>query len=299
MCEKIGMVFDVQRFSVHDGPGIRTTFFLKGCPLKCKWCHNPEGLVNKSQLYFENEKCIMCGDCAKVCKNHSHNFTETDHEVDFSRCKLCEDCVHACPAKALSKMGDSKTPKEIIELALKDKAFYGQDGGITFSGGESTMQIDFLEECLKSAKEIGLNTAVDTCGFTTKENLLRIIPYTDLFLYDIKAFTDEIHIEATGVSNKIILENYHFLKENNAKVWVRIPVVNGYNAMVEEMTKIADFLKEHDLATQIELMPYHVLGSNKYEQLGLAKNCTKEQIVEKKAMDEIIRIFKERNLPIK
>lgn len=294
-----GVIFDIQRFSVHDGTGIRTTVFFKGCPLSCKWCHNPEGLTMKPQIYYEDEKCIHCGECVSSCKKNVHNVLEKKHTLDYNNCTLCGNCINECPTRALTQIGKEITVKEIIEIALKDKAFYGDEGGITFSGGECTMQIDFLLECLQTAKSVGLNTAVDTSGYVDKVKLKQIMPYTDLFLYDLKAYSEKIHIKATGVSNKKILENFIFLCQNKCNIWVRIPVVNGYNATIEEMTNIAEFLKGNNFLDHIELMPYHILGSNKYDNLGLLKNCDSSQIVEKDLMSNIINLFKEKELSVK
>lgn len=266
-----GILFDVQRFSVHDGPGIRTTFFLKGCPLRCKWCHNPEGMERRMQLRYEEESCIGCADCVSVCKNQVHTVSETAHQVDFGKCSLCGECVKACPSAALTVVGNRLTPQEVLSLALKDRAFYGEKGGVTFSGGEASQQWEFLCEALRLCKAENINTAVDTCGFMKEEVLAEIMKYCDLFLYDIKAVSPDIHKNGTGADNLQILNNFRYLLKNSARVWVRIPLIGGFNANCDEMEKIALFLSENRGAEQIELIPYHKLGRGKYSQIGLEK----------------------------
>lgn len=291
-----GMIFDIQRFSVHDGPGIRTTAFMKGCPLKCRWCHNPEGLYSKPQLQFIDEKCILCHNCTNVCENHSI-FGNT-HTVDFTKCHNCGKCVGVCPSKALLTIGRSITVDKLIKEALKDRDFYDDEGGITFSGGEATLQIEFLSEALKQCKANELNTAVDTSGFAPWESYTKIIPYTDIFLYDIKAVSEDIHINGTGVSNKIILENIKKLTGRNCRVWVRIPVVPGFNATIEEMTKIADFLSGINGIEQIELMPYHKLGRNKYYNIGYEYPFESTPAVSQDDMQSFMQLFVKRKLNV-
>lgn len=262
-----GIIYDIQGFSVHDGEGIRTTFFLKGCPLRCRWCHNPEGLKKELELQYIDEKCIACQKCKEDCG--CHGFTETAHSINRSECKKCFDCTKICPSKALNIIGQEYSSDEVLELAKKDIAFYGQSGGVTFSGGEATMQPQFLAECLKKCKEARLNTAVDTSGFCNFGVFEKIIPYADLFLYDIKAITKELHIAGTGVDNSGILDNFIKLQEKGCRIWVRIPVIPDFNADEAEIKKIADFLHEHNRFERLELMPYHILGANKYAQIGL------------------------------
>ncbi len=297
-----GTIFDIQRFSVHDGPGIRTTIFMKGCPLKCRWCHNPEGINGKLSLQYESQSCIMCGDCASICEHEVHIFENDIHRVNFSRCDIdsCCKCIDVCPSKSIKLMGRKVTSDEILKAVKRDINFYGDKGGVTFSGGECTMQPDFLKECLIKCKNAGINTAVDTCGFTKWEVFNDISEFTDIFLFDIKAVTDEIHVRGTGVSNKIILENYKKLVESGARIWIRIPVIGGYNANCGEIEKIAEFIKNQTkIPEQIELMPYHKLGSNKYEQLGMEYTCTEAQIVSKEDMNKYIKIFLDAGLPVK
>ena len=264
-----GIIFDIQRFSVHDGPGVRTTVFFKGCPLRCGWCHNPEGLEKRTQLQYRQERCIGCKACA-LCPRGVHTFSGGRHSVDFARCTGCGECGVVCPAKAVRLVGQNVSPGEILTEALRDRAFYGERGGVTFSGGECTMQPAFLLKVLSLCREAHLPTAVDTCGFMPPDVLDRVAERCDLMLYDIKAVSPDVHRAGTGVDNALILRNYQRLMARGCRVWVRIPVIGGFNASEEEMARIADFLRRNPGAEQIELMPYHRLGAGKYAPLGYA-----------------------------
>ncbi len=293
-----GLVFDIQRFSVHDGPGIRTTVFLKGCPLRCRWCHNPEGLKNKKQLQFIKELCIGCKKCETVCKNNVHTFVENVHHVDFSKCTQCFDCVSVCPSKALLTFGKEYTAPDLLKEIQKDCAFYGAEGGVTFSGGEALLQVDFIAEIAQLCKENGISTALDTCGALPTAYYEKVLPYIDIFLYDIKLATSEKHKQATGMDNALILQNFVWLNAHHARLWVRVPIINGYNQDEEEIEKIIQIIKGKQCVEQVTLIPYHKLGSNKYEQLGEKAQCDQSQIVKKEDMARIISQFRNHNLPL-
>lgn len=249
--------FDIQRNSFVDGPGIRTTVFFKGCNLKCAWCHNPESQSAKPQMMFYKDKCTGCGKCKSVCPYH------------LEQCELCGKCTLYCPVDARMVCGKEHTVDEVLKEVLKDKAFYETSGGgVTFSGGECMLQIDFLAEILKKCKENGIHTAVDTAGHIPFESFEKILPYTDLFLYDIKIFDSQKHKQYVGVSNELILENLKKLFERKAKLWIRVPVIPDVNDSIEEIQKIKDFLKTIGTAEKIELLPYHAMGENKYRAIG-------------------------------
>ena len=241
-------VFSIQRNSLVDGPGIRTTVFFKGCNLKCKWCHNPESQSPEKEILFYKNKCNGCGRC-KGLTSEDKNF------ICFNGAK--EIC------------GKEYTAHELLAEIIKDKVFYDTSGGgVTFSGGECMLQIDFLEEILKMCKDASIHTAVDTAGNLPWEYFERIIPYTDLFLYDIKAVSEDLHIEGTGFSNKAICSNLKRLSYNNAEIIIRIPMVPEFNATPEELGKIADFL--HNIKYKdVELLPYHRMSEHKYEALNM------------------------------
>lgn len=273
-----GMIFDIQRSSVVDGPGIRTTVFLKGCNLKCKWCHNPESQSFKQQMMFYRDKCTGCGKCKEVCPNH------------MEKCDFCGKCVLYCPHDARQLCGKEYSCDEVIKEVIKDKIFYeNSGGGVTFSGGECMMQIDFLEEALKKCKENEIHTAVDTAGNVSWESFERILPYTDLFLYDVKCFTEELHKEGTGASNKKILENLQKISESfSGDIIIRIPIITGFNDDIEELKKISDMLKSIKY-TSVELLPYHRMGENKYNAIDM--QCTLYEVPSKEKMDEYKKLF--------
>ncbi|MBQ2704186.1 MAG: glycyl-radical enzyme activating protein [Clostridia bacterium] len=249
-------IFDIVRNSFVDGPGIRTTVFFKGCNLKCVWCHNPESQDFKPQMMFYQDKCKGCVKCKEICPTPD-------------RCTLCRKCTLYCPVDARKVCGKEYTADEVFAEIIKDKAFYdNSNGGVTFSGGECMLQIDFLLEILKKCKENGIHTAVDTAGYIPFESLEKILPYTDLFLYDIKCFDNEKHKKYVGVENELILENLKKLFHANAKIWIRIPVISGINDSLQEMQCIKNFLFAYGKPEKIELLPYHAMGENKYAAIG-------------------------------
>ena len=249
-------IFDIQRNSFVDGPGIRTTVFFKGCNLKCAWCHNPESQSPKPQMMFYRDKCTGCGKCKEICPTPDN-------------CILCGKCTFYCPADARKVCGKEYTVDEVFSEIIKDKSYYeNSGGGVTFSGGECMLQIDFLLEIMIKCKENGIHTAVDTAGYTPFESFEKILPYTDLFLYDIKCFDNEKHKKYVGVENELILENLKKLFQANAKIWIRIPVIADINDSTEEMQCIKKFLFASGKPEKIELLPYHIMGENKYAAIG-------------------------------
>lgn len=270
------MIFDIQRNSFVDGPGIRTTVFFKGCNLRCKWCHNPESQSFEKQMMFYKDKCTGCGKCREVCPNH------------LKKCDFCGKCELYCPAEARKICGREYTSDEVFAEVIKDKAFYDNSGGgVTFSGGECMLQLDFLCEILEKCKSAGIHTAVDTAGNVPWKSFEKILPFTDLFLYDIKAFGAELHRKGTGVSNELILENLKNLS-GRADIIVRIPVIGGYNDNDEEIRRIADFLKQIKII-KAELLPYHAMGEHKYTALG--RNPESFNVPNKNFMDRSQQLF--------
>ena len=263
-----GIIFNIQKFCVHDGPGIRTTVFLKGCPLSCLWCHNPESNSPKKEIFYDAKKCIMCTACT-LCEKNCHTFDAGKHYYDRSECEKCGRCTEICPAMALETVGEQKSVDEVIEAVLKDKAFYDTSGGgMTLSGGEPMMQFDFTLALMKAAKEKGLHTCMETCGFAKSEQFRKIAKYTDIFLYDYKETDSQKHKGFTGVENTLILENLHMLDALGAKIILRCPIIPGLNDTDSHFAGIANTANSLENILEINIEPYHPLGSSKSELLG-------------------------------
>ena len=262
------ILFNIQHFSLHDGPGIRTVLFFKGCPLDCIWCHNPEGNSSKKTLSFLKERCVLCGKCASDCPQEVHSFQSGEHMLLRQRCIGCGKCVDACYYGALEIFGKEYTIGEILQDVEKDKAYYGDNGGITISGGEPFMQYEALIELLKALKENGYHVCVETSGHTTSERILEVAKYIDLFLYDYKESNNERHIKYTGVNQDKILNNLDFLDDVDAKVVLRCPIIPSLNDYSGHFEKIAQLANDHTSIQSVELMPYHPLGISKANHIG-------------------------------
>lgn len=261
-------IVEIKRFAVHDGDGIRTTVFMKGCPLACVWCHNPEGIGFDAQLAYNENKCISCGECALVCPENAHDMREGKHEFDRDKCIACGKCEAACLNGALKFYGRETSVPELLPILLEDKDFYDSTGGgVTLSGGECLMQADFCAELLRELKQCGVHTAVDTCGFVSKEAIDKVMPYTDVFLYDVKAFDETVHMTCTGHSNRVILDRLKYIDECGKEIEIRIPYVPGFND--DQMEKIAGYLAELKHLTKVRVLPYHNYAGSKYEALGM------------------------------
>lgn len=266
-------IFEIKRFAVHDGDGIRTTVFFKGCPLKCVWCHNPEGIGFEPQLAYYENKCIACAECVSVCPTGAHSV-KTEHFFEREKCIACGKCADICLGNALAFYGKEMTVDELLPILLEDKEFYDNSGGgVTLSGGECLMQADFCAEILKNLKENGIHTAVDTCGFVSKDALDKVVPYTDIFLYDFKAFDENVHIKCTSVSNKLILDNLKYLDGCGKKIEIRIPYVPGFNP--DQIEKMAEFLKGLKNITKVRVLPYHNYAGSKYKSLNMKNTLPK------------------------
>lgn len=263
-------LFNIQKFSVHDGPGIRTTFFFKGCPMRCAWCHNPESLAVKPELLLNKEKCNRCGECADNCKDGSIKMIDGEIAIDNKLFDGAEDILDECMHNALSIAGTPYTIDQVVKEALKDQVFYEESGGgVTLSGGECLMQIDFVENFLKRLKEKKIHTTVDTCGHVPTEYFERILPLVDLFLYDLKHTDIEDHKDFTNVDNQLILSNLRYLSEQGATLHLRLPIIVGVNATNQHMEKVVTLVDDLNIE-QINLLPYHSIGQGKYDRLNLA-----------------------------
>lgn len=267
------IIFNIQKFSVRDGDGIRTTIFFKGCPLRCLWCHNPESQLYKKELVFRREKCTSCGRCVAACPKHCNVLDTAGYELRFDRtnCDICGNCEDVCLGSARELCGKNHSIDELVKKAARDKLFYEQSGGgVTLSGGEVMVQdMDYVEELCRRLHEQGIRIFIDTSGHCPYENFKRILPYTDIFLYDIKAMDPAVHKKFIGVDNALILENLKRLSDDGAGIYIRIPVVGGVNANDGFFNALIDFMKQNNIhVKEISLLPYHDFGKGKYANLG-------------------------------
>ena len=271
-----GKIFDIKKFAIHDGPGIRTTVFFKGCPLSCRWCHNPEGIGKSTQRIYRVERCIGCKECIKVCPNGAVIEREEELRWKEAECNFCMKCAQVCPAEAVEIIGRNMSVEEIVTEIAKDTVFYNQSqGGITVSGGEPMMQTSFLLNLLDACGDLALHRAVDTCGYTDNITLMEAAKRTELFLYDLKHMDPEQHYSYTGVSNETILLNLKRLCQQDARIIVRIPLIPGFNCDEENVERTGEFIASLAAITQVNLLPFHLTALAKYKSLGLENNAAK------------------------
>lgn len=294
-----GIIFSIQRYSIHDGPGIRTTVFLKGCPLNCWWCQNPESQLSKQEMVFWEDRCIGCGACSLNCPSGAIQMENKKPVNDKNKCNLCGECSRICPAQAREIIGKKLTVEEIIKEAEKDLVFYEESGGgVTFSGGEPLGQPEFLESLLICCQKKKIHTAVDTSGYISWEILSKISSKVDLFLYDLKIMNSERHKKYTGVSNKVILENLKKLTSVHNNIFVRFPVIPGINDDYQNIKEIGEFLSSLKIA-QVNLLPYHYIGVDKYGRLGRTYKLSTTQPPSEEKLSEISAILRKFNLNVK
>jgi len=264
----MGMIFDIKRYAIHDGPGIRTTIFLKGCPLNCLWCHNPEGKVPEQEFMWWEKRCIGCRDCQKACAKNAISFSDDTLILDGEKCDFCGACLAVCHSQALELVGKELTVSQLMREIEKDVAFYDESGGgVTFSGGEPLMQPVFLRSLLEACKEREIHTAVDTCGYVDPKVLLDIGELADLYLYDLKVVDDKRHIEFTGVSNKLILENVKRLSDIGHRVIVRFPLIPNVNDDETDILGLGTFVSSLRNVKELHILPYHKAGVEKAKRL--------------------------------
>ncbi|WP_194189464.1 choline TMA-lyase-activating enzyme [Clostridium chrysemydis] len=274
--ERKARIFNIQKYNMYDGPGVRTIVFFRGCPLRCKWCANPEGMMVKNRVMFKKDLCENCLECVDVCpvKVHKVNSVTGLHEIDREvDCIGCRKCEESCVKSAINIVGENKTISELLEIIEEDRTFYEMSGGgVTLGGGEVLMQPEAALSLLMACKNVGINTAIETSGYTKTENILKIAEFTDLFLFDIKHINSDEHFKWTGVRNEQILENLKNLLQNKFNVQIRMPLLKGVNDSEEAITKAMEFLlpyKDYKNFKGIDLLPYHKMGVNKYNQLGI------------------------------
>lgn len=289
-------VTEIQRFCMHDGPGIRTTVFLKGCPLRCVWCHNPETQKRDAELLFYSNKCIGCGSCADICPGGAHTIA-FEHRVDRTKCAVCAACAQVCPTKALEICGTERTDEEILAIVEKDSAFYGAHGGITLSGGEPFTQ-NAAVALLKACKERGLHTAVETCGYADIAILRETAPFVDLFLWDIKDTNDARHKKYTSVSNKKILDNLSAVNATGARIRLRCILANGINTDEAHYRGIAEIASSLSNCEGVEFLPYHAYGGTKAVFLGGEDTGRTDWIPEAEQLTQARIILQSRNVHV-
>ncbi|MDH7513719.1 MAG: glycyl-radical enzyme activating protein [Clostridiales bacterium] len=266
-----GVVFNIQKYSIHDGPGIRTTVFLKGCPLRCQWCHNPEGQSPDPEIALWPSRCLQeCQECVSVCDRAALSKNDSVISVDKNKCDLCGECADVCPSRAIEIAGRRLSVGEVMEEVEKDLMFHDESGGgVTYSGGEPLMQPEFLRALLEESKKRGIHTIVDTCGFAQPDVLDKICDSVDLFLYDLKVMDDRKHRRFTGGSNRTVLENLRRLDKKGNDVIVRIPVIPGVNDDEKDIEEMIAFLRSLKNIRFLSLLPYHDLGKEKYKRFAL------------------------------
>lgn len=305
MIERKATIFNIQKYNMYDGPGVRTLVFFKGCPLRCKWCSNPEGQLKQHQVLFKKNLCVNCGDCVPVCPVGKHVISpETKlHEVlQDVKCIGCGECVKACTKGALSVVGEEKTISELVDVIMEDQPFYEvSGGGVTLGGGEVLMQPEAAANLLMACKQRMVNTAIETCGYASEEALLKVAEFTDLFLYDIKHMNSDRHYEITGVRNERILSNIKTLLDNRYNVQVRMPLLKHVNDSEEEILQIIQFLapyRDYKNFKGIDLLPYHKLGVNKYNQLGWEYPIEGDPSLSNEDLDRIEGWIKKYDFPV-
>lgn len=289
-----GYVFDIQHYSIHDGPGIRTTVFLSGCPLRCLWCQNPESQKLKPQLFYLKDKCIGCGRCIPVCPKGAISPFEGKVKTDRNLCDACGKCVEVCPTEARSIVGKEMTALEVYKKVASDVLFYNESGGgVTLSGGEVFVQPEFAAALLKLCKDNNIHTAVETCGFAQWETMEKVLSYVDLVMYDLKHLDTVEHEKCTGVPNETILENLKKIHHKlHLPINIRIPVIPGYNNSIKNMEATAEFIaNELDESVKVNLLPYHRMGEGKRQNLEDEMNAFSTTSPTDEEMDKLKKIF--------
>ena len=290
-------IFNIQKFSTHDGDGVRTTIFFKGCPLRCMWCHNPESQHYYKELIFHHHKCTACGRCVAKCKQGANSIVDGKIVFDRSKCTACGVCTDWCITEARELAGKEYTVDALVKEAMKDKIFYEQSGGgVTLSGGEvmASQHMDYVEEVCRKLHENGVSVFIDTSGYTDYENLKRILPYVDVFLYDIKVMDPEDHKKYIGVDNSLIFENLKKLSDEGAGLYIRLPIIQQVNATDEHIESVIHFLKENNIhARQVNLLPYHDIGKGKYASLDMEYHDDEMSVPVSELMEHFKSMFEE------
>lgn len=292
------VVFNIQRYSIHDGPGIRTTVFLKGCPLSCVWCSNPESQNSNPKVVCTTKNCMNCGACIEVCNHEGSTLKDGRVQFNVNQCVSCRECLEVCPTNAREIIGKTMTVEEVIKEIEKDKLFYNNSGGgVTFSGGEPLLHYDFLQEIVPKLKEKGIHVAIETTGYCQWEKFWTAVKEMDLILFDLKQSDNKKHKKYVGVENELILENAEKIAALKETIF-RIPVIPGYNDEIENHRKIAALVSSFKNKCEVHLIPYHSYGKSKYEKLGKKYELTSVEAPSDESMRKIVRVFKENNIKV-
>lgn len=295
-----GTIVNIQKYSIHDGPGIRTTVFLKGCPLSCWWCHNPESQSTKNEIMFFEQKCTGCGICVKRCPEEAITMREMKPTIDETKCILCGNCTDFCYNEAREYVGQKIGAIELFKEIQKDEIFYEESGGgVTFSGGEPLLQVDFLSEVLDICNKKNIHTTLDTSGYTKWKNIEKIVNKVDLFLYDLKLIDDEKHKKYIGVSNKLILENLKKLSSLGKRIFVRMPIIAGINDDNDHIDESIKFIKTLNNIEQVNLIPYHSMGMDKYKRLNMDYKLSGMEKPADEKMEELKEKFEKEGIKVK
>jgi len=304
--ERKARIFNIQKYNMYDGDGIRTLVFFQGCPLRCKWCANPEGLEKKYRVMLKSNLCVNCGACVSACPVGIHTISNKTLKHEVNRdidCIGCGKCKEACLKSAISIVGEEKTISELLKIVEEDRTFYEMSGGgVTLGGGEVLMQPEAATSLLMACKQEGINTAIETCGYTKLETILKVAEFVDLFLFDIKNINSDRHHELTGVRNERILENLQELLKKKYNVKIRMPLLKGINDSQDEIEKTMEFLlpyKDYKNFKGIDLLPYHKMGVNKYNQLGMEYPIKDDPSLKSEDLDRIESWIKKYDLPVK
>lgn len=292
------LVFDIKRYAINDGPGIRVAIFMKGCPLDCRWCHNPESISPNRQKLFTAAKCIGCGECVKVCPQQACSLTASGVTTDAELCNVCGQCAEVCPTKATEMSGRYETVDALLQTIERERPFFEQsNGGVTFSGGEPLLYPDFLIEILDACGRAGIHCAVDTSGQVKQEVLLRVARRTDLFLYDLKLMDSDRHKEWTGVGNETILDNLRALAETGVAIQIRLPLIGGVNIDDKNIIATADFVSGlSGPPKMVNLLPYHAVGAGKNVKLSQSRDVSGMSDPTEQNLERIIDLFADQGL---